>query len=424
MRLQQDQPSRWRPADREVHRQNWTGPSSTRSKRPTCNLSQYASPDYVFGETKISFNVSELPDQPIRGFRAEMDGGRRAFREPEPSVGRSALHPRRSTNGQHASARGRQYPSVEASKIDRGFGTEVRQHRRDDSMSEVTASRRQGEASKPNGPGGVRPGGRRIRGVSLDEQPAITRHHQPVADPSCVADRPRANAAHDRAVGTIRPQPIQSFLTKSTKEDDDDGDDNDNGNGNDGDPVSRPRRPPSSYRDWGPPLSQADDRLRGGKEDINHRRRASANATSLYHEPHWSKSRQPSEHGSRDRDRGRGRDLGNDSDRPQPDAIYQPTSRGRQLSEHHHPNRDSDRERDGDGDRPRRGISKAAAANRQIYPSSNMRDDSSSSSAPRPPISGSRRRRRRHRRHSSQSSSRYKEPRQPVDEAAWSGEGR
>jgi hypothetical protein len=60
MRVQQGRPSRWRPANRKAHREAWNGPSALRSPRPTNSLSQYGSFDYVFGKTKILFNMSEL----------------------------------------------------------------------------------------------------------------------------------------------------------------------------------------------------------------------------------------------------------------------------------------------------------------------------------------------------------------------------
>jgi hypothetical protein len=161
MRLQQGRPSRWRPADRGAHREDWTGPSSTESNRPTSNLSQYGSPDYVFGRTKIPFNMLELPDQPVQGYRAEMDGGR-------------APH------------------------------TETRPRRRNDSMSEATTSRHQNRPSNSN-----RSGGRPTRAISIDEQ-ATMRQLQPGVS-SGVPDRSRTDPAYAqseaRRLRRTRPLP-------------------------------------------------------------------------------------------------------------------------------------------------------------------------------------------------------------------------
>jgi hypothetical protein len=268
MRLQQGRPSRWRPADRGAHREDWTGPSSTESNRPTSNLSQYGSPDYVFGKTAIPFNVLELPDQPVRGRRAEMDGGRAPL--PRILVDRSNLPPRSSTNGRHPSAPGDYDSFVETHKVNRAH-TETRPHRRRDSMSEATTSRHQNRLSNSN-----RSGGRSTRTISTEEQ-ATMRYLQPVVS-SGVPDRSRIDPAHAqseaRRLRRTRPLP------KSTSSSDSD--------------STFPPKPPSNRA---PPPPQSD-RTRGN--DDSDRSRAATASTSTY-QPR--PRRQSSEHGNRDRDR-------------------------------------------------------------------------------------------------------------------------
>lgn len=268
MRLQQGRPSRWRPANRGAHREDWTGPSSTESNRPTSNLSQYGSPDYVFGKTTIPFNVLELPDQPVRGRRAEMDGGRAPL--PKTLVDRSTLPPRSSTNGQHPSAPEDYYSSVETRKVNRAH-TETRPRRRNDSMSEATTSRHQNRPSNSN-----RSGDRPTRTISVDEQ-AIMRQLQPVVS-SDVPDRSRTDPAH--AQSEARRLRRTQRLPESTSSSDSD--------------STFPPKPPSNRA----PLPPQSDRPRGN--DDSDRRRAATTSTSTY-QPR--PRRQSSEHGNRDRDR-------------------------------------------------------------------------------------------------------------------------
>ncbi len=102
MRLQRSRPSRWRPENREAHREEWTGPSTTESARPTTNLSQYASPGYVCGKTKLPFARSELHDQPVqlpaKKCAEELDSG--ASLPPRIRENRSSLPVPSSTKGQ------------------------------------------------------------------------------------------------------------------------------------------------------------------------------------------------------------------------------------------------------------------------------------------------------------------------------------
>ncbi len=141
MHLQQGRPSRWRPADRAAHRKDWTDPSSMESNRPANTLLQYGSPNYVFGETTIPVNVSELPDQPVQGRRAEMDGGR-ASRLPNALVDRSNLPVRSSIEGKHSVASEGYDSFVEAYKGTRAHkGTGPR--RQNDLKVEAVTSRNQ-----------------------------------------------------------------------------------------------------------------------------------------------------------------------------------------------------------------------------------------------------------------------------------------
>jgi hypothetical protein len=259
MRLQQGRPSRWRPADRGAHREDWTGPSSTKSNRPTSNLLQYGSPDYVFGKTTIPFNVLELPDQPVQGRRAEMDGGRAPL--PETRADRFILPPRSSTNGQHPSAPGDYDSFVETHKVNRAH-IETRPRRRNDSMSEVTTSRHQN---------------RPTRTISIDEQ-ATMRQLQPVVS-SGVPDRSRTDPAHAQSEAH-RLRRTRPSLPESTSSSDSD--------------STFPPQPPSNRA---PPPPQSD-RPRGN--DNSDRRRAATTSTSTY-QPR--SRRQSSEHGNRDRDR-------------------------------------------------------------------------------------------------------------------------
>jgi hypothetical protein len=269
MRLQQGRPSRWRPADRGAHREDWTGPSSTESDRPTNNLSQYGSPDYVFGKTTIPFNVSELPAQPIQGRRAEMDGGRAPL-QPGTPVDRSNLPPQSSTNGQHPSAPGDYDSFIEAHEVNRAH-TETRPRRRNDSMSGATTSRHRNRPSNSN-----RSGGRPTRTISMDEQ-ATMKHPQPIVS-SGVPDRSRTESAHAQSEARRRQRTRPLPDSRSSSE---------------SDSAFSPKLPSNKA----PPPPQSD-RPRGN--DDSDRRYASTTSTATY-QPR--PRRQSSGHGNRDRDR-------------------------------------------------------------------------------------------------------------------------
>jgi hypothetical protein len=142
MRLQQS-PSRWRPENREAHREDWTGPSTTESARPTTNLSQYGSPSYVCGKTKLPFARSELPDQPVQlpaQWRAkELDSG--AFLPPRIREDRSSLPLQNSNNGQCLSCLQAHRPYTEADQArSDSLETRCRRRRTDPGLEAVSST--------------------------------------------------------------------------------------------------------------------------------------------------------------------------------------------------------------------------------------------------------------------------------------------
>jgi hypothetical protein len=191
MCLQQGRPSRWRPDDRDAHREAWTGPSSTESDRPTNNLSQYGKPDYVCGKTKIPFVMSELPDHPLPHQEriAEMDG-RASIRT---TGDRSNLQVRRAST--------KNWP-----------------RRRNDSGSEETtsASRRQNGQSNPY---------RIVRGGDRPNSPISTEERATMGDPRPVAspDMPNISSTEpDRAQSETGRRRQTRSLSDSTSSSDHD----------------------------------------------------------------------------------------------------------------------------------------------------------------------------------------------------------
>src|SRR5262245_12885338 len=73
MRPQQGRPSRCRPADRGIYREESTGPLSTVSTRHVDNLIlKYGSPEYVFGRITLNSSVQELSGRPLHVHQASV----------------------------------------------------------------------------------------------------------------------------------------------------------------------------------------------------------------------------------------------------------------------------------------------------------------------------------------------------------------
>lgn len=312
MRLQQGRPSRWRPADRGAHREGWAGPSLTKSARPTSNLSQYGHPDYVFGQTKIPFNVAELPDQPVRVRRAEMDV-RRATRQPQSLIDRSDLPQRSSKNVRHPSV-SEDYDSVDGAHKVSGARTKTPPGLRRVSISEAATSYRPRRLSSPN-----RSGSRPTSTTLVGEQ-ATNRHRAPTF-PSDAPYRPKIDSAHTQSGPQRWRRGRNGLFTNSTSP-------------SDSDSTSSPNQPSSAAPQRERPRGNDDSVLRPASTGTynpiasRHRRKSSEHGSRGRERPDPAKVRLRRRPRSAKRDRG---DVETATAARSSSAVYPPASSRRTL---------------------------------------------------------------------------------------------